>query len=394
MDRRIRPVVEDDLKQKMVLLAGPRQSGKTTLAENILQHWEGAYYNWDVDQHRRLIRNTVLDERKHLWVFDELHKFRSWRNWLKGVYDLHKKHHSILVTGSARLDLYRRGGDSLQGRYYFHRLHPVTLSEFVGIKDIPDSTDVPHLRLDNGAGSKPALKDMLQLGGFPEPLLSGSQRKADRWRFQYSSLLVRQDIRDLERIQDLDKIELLYERLPDCVGSVLSLNSLKEDLEVSFPTVKNWVQILDRTYATFRIPPLGGSRLKAVKKEQKLYLWDWARVTNPSARLENLVAVHLLRLVHWMQDVEGVSAELRYFRDFVGHEVDFVVLRKSKPWMAVEVKLADERLDHGLRYLLERLRIPYAFQVSLNSTEDFVAAEILGCRVRILPVDRFLLNLP
>ncbi|MCI0416657.1 AAA family ATPase, partial [bacterium] len=334
MERRITPLIESDLSEKMVLLSGPRQCGKTTLAQGILKRKKGAYYNWDAAAHRMLIRKGLLEESASLWVFDELHKFRSWRNWLKGVYDLHKGNHSILVTGSARLDLYRRGGDSLQGRYFFHHLHPFTLSEVVGVR-FDESTELPHMQHAPNSAVQKTLEDLIKLGGFPEPFLSGSQRKADRWRLAYSTLLVREDIRDLERVQELDKIELLYDRLPECVGSVLSINSLREDLEVGFATAKNWIEILDRICATFRIPPFGTPRLKAVKKEQKLYLWDWARIEKPAARLENLIALHMLRLVHWMQDVEGTKAELRYFRDVVGHEVDFILLKKSQPWMAV-----------------------------------------------------------
>ncbi len=393
MERRMTSLIESDLKDKMVLLSGPRQCGKTTLAEQILEKRGGAYYNWDVDAHRRLIRNSMLDETARLWVLDELHKFRSWRNWLKGMYDLHRRHRQILVTGSARLDLYRRGGDSLQGRYYFHRLHPFTLSELESAK-FKGSSAITELHTRERSGSQKALADLMRLGGFPEPLFAGSQTKADRWRLAYSSRLVREDIRDLERVQDLDKMELLYERLPECVGSVLSINSLREDLEVAFPTVKNWIDILDRTCATFRVAPFGSPRLKAVKKEQKLYLWDWARVDNPAARFENMVAVHLLRLVHWMQDVEGIPAELRYFRSVVRHEVDFVILKKTVPWMAVEVKWQNQPLDSGLRYFLQRTEVAFAFQISYEGTQDYVPARINGCRVRILPACRFLMNLP
>jgi hypothetical protein len=378
----------------MVLLCGPRQCGKTTLARGLEHKQSGAYYNWDVDRHRKLIRSSTLDESAGLWIFDELHKFRSWRNWLKGTYDLHHDRHPILVTGSARLDLYRRGGDSLQGRYFFHRLHPFTLSELEQNHRFSDSNQIPDLLHKPRPSAQKGLDDMLLLGGFPEPLLSASKRKADRWRLSYGTRLVREEIRDLERVQELDKIELLFERLSTCVGSVLSINSLREDLEASFPAVKNWVNILDRTYATFRLPPFGAPRVKAVKKEQKLYLWDWARVEEPSACFENLIAVHLLRLAHWMEDVEGVKSELRYFRDTARHEVDFILLRKSQPWLAVEVKMGDRPLDSGLRYLLERVRIPFAFQLSAKGDVDSLARIINGCRVRLVPATHFLINLP
>jgi hypothetical protein len=187
---------------------------------------------------------------------------------------------------------------------------------------------------------------------------------------------------------------MLYDRLPDLVGSVLSVNALREDLEVAFDTMKSWLLVLERLYALMRVPPLGVPRLKAVKKEQKLYLWDWARVENEAARFENLVLIHLQRLVHWLVDEHGERAELRYFRTTVGHEVDAIVVRKGKPWMAVEVKIQDRPLDRGLEYLLKRVRIPHAFQVSLRGSSDARLPDINGCRVRRVPASRFLANLP
>jgi len=392
--RSIRPFVEEDLQEKMVFVSGPRQCGKTTFARQILETWGGSYYNWDVDADRRALRNSQVEESSKLWVFDELHKFRAWRNWLKGLYDLHSGSHRILVTGSARLDVYSRGGDSLQGRYFSYRLHPFTLSEILAIPSSKGLEAIPSLERKAGKNAPGVLKDLLEMGGFPEPLLSGSQRRASRWRLGYGARLVREEIRSLENIRDLDKLELLYDRLPATVGSVLSINSLREDLEVAFETVRSWIAVFDRIYGTFRLPPFGPPRVKAVKKEQKLYLWDWPRVESPGARFENLIAFHLLRLVHWCEDVEGEKAELRYFRDHVGHEVDFIVLRRSKPWMAIEVKVDERPLDPNLKYLLQRTRIPYAFQLSLKGAKDWRPPDLNGCKIRILPAARFLANLP
>ena len=393
-ERTIAPLVQEDLLEKMVFVAGPRQCGKTTLAEGVLQRIGGSYYSWDIDAHRRLLRKSQVDEASRLWVFDELHKFRSWRNWLKGLYDLHRKTHAILVTGSARLDIYSHSGDSLQGRYFLYRLHPFTLGESLGLTPHGRSADAPLLPRDTPRNARATLEDLLELGGFPEPLLSGSARRSARWRLGYAARLVREEIRDLENLRDLDKLELLYDRLPATVGSVLSINSLREDLEAAFDTVRSWIGIFDRIYATFRVAPFGAPRIKAVKKEQKLYLWDWPRVEAPGPRFENLIAFHLLRFVHWLEDAEGVKAELRYFRTTVGHEVDFVVIRNSKPWLAVEVKLDDRPLDRSLKYLLERVKIPYAFQVSLHGTKDWRSPDINGCRIRVLPAARLLANLP
>ncbi len=395
--RHLAGLVERDLREKMVFVAGPRQSGKTTLARQLLARLDGAYFDWDVSAHRRLLRDESLPATAGLWVFDELHKMRSWQRWLKGVYDLHGAEHAILVTGSGHLDAYRRGGDSLQGRYLQHRLHPFTLRELCG-KPPRDPADVLG-EIEGMEGSAPAgaaeqLEALLRLGGFPEPLLAGSDRRAARWRLGYGTRLVRTDVRDLAAIRDLDRVELLYDRLPDGVGSVLSINALREDLEVAFETVRSWISVLERLYGVYRVPPFGAPRIKAVKKEQKLYMWDWARVEAEPARFENLVLSHLLRLVHFIEDELGEKAELRYFRDTVGHEVDAVVLRRRKPWLAVEAKLDDRPLDAGLRYLLERVRIPHAFQVSLRGTIDRRLPDIGGARVRQVPAARFLSRLP
>ena len=393
--RRIAPVIEKDLKKKMVILAGPRQCGKTTLANDIAIKWDGetVSYNWDIEEQRRQILKSQIDNKAKLWIFDELHKFRRWRNWLKGQYDQHHSKHSFFVTGSAKLDAYSRGGDSLQGRYYFHRLHPFTLAEILNRGKILSVEEAMQMLQPVSSGGQKTLKTLLTLGGFPEPYSSQSEQEAARWRLTYYSRIIRDEIRSLEQIQDLDRVQLLVERLPVTVGSVLSLNSLREDLEVAFETIRNWVNILERLYAVFRVPPFGRPRIKAVKKEQKLYFWDWAHVEKESARLENLVAMHLLRFVHWQEDVNGEKWELRYFRDVVGHEVDFILLRKEKPYCAIEVKTESDSLDPNLKYLLERVKIPYAFQINLKGEKDWSPPSINGSIIRIAPVAHFLAQL-
>lgn len=394
--RRSTSRIEEDLKKKMVLVVGPRQCGKTTLAREILAKRGGAYYSWDIAAHRAALRAGTLDASSKLWVFDELHKFRQWRNWLKGVWDEHHRRHQVLVTGSARLDVYSRGGDSLQGRYFKHRLHPLTLGEVEGLAG-PSSLDGVTQGLFEGARKSPGrgtLESLLTLGGFPEPFLEGDATFAKRWRISYGELLVREDVRALEVVRDLDRLELLFERLPGCVGSVLSINALREDLEVAFETVRRWIGMLENVYACFRVPPFGAPRLKAVKKEQKLYCWDWARVDDPAARFENLVAVHLVRFVDWARDVLGEPLELRYFRDTVGHEVDFILQRGRTPWLAVECKSSPRPLDSGLKYLLERVKIPWAVQISATGSEHVHLPRIGASEVHRMSADRFLAALP
>ncbi len=390
--RRIEQVISQDLMKKMVMLAGPRQSGKTTLALGLLKKNSGHYYNWDDDQHKELIRKGDLDQSSKLWIFDEIHKYARWRNWLKGKYDLYHDQHKILVTGSAKLDLYNRGGDSLQGRYYFHRLHPFTLSELQNIKIA--NTIEEMMLMENSPRKDSSLDDLMHYGGFPEPLFSNSENDAARWRIAYGYRLIREDIRSLENIILIDKIQNLYDQLPSTIGSPLSINSLREDLEVNFRTASNWIDIFDKNYVSFRVPPYGAPKIKAVKKEQKLYLWDWARVEKSSARFENLIAMHLLRLCHWFLDVNGKEYELRYFRDTEKREVDFIIMDKKKPLIAIEVKEAEQGLDSNLKYLLERVKIPYAFQIHLNGTMHKRLPDINGAQLWLMPAAKFLANLP
>ncbi len=359
---------EKDLKKKMVFIAGPRQVGKTTLAMGLRDGRRG-YLNWDVAEHRERILRRELPV-SPLWVFDEIHKYRSWRNYLKGLYDGRRPSQRILVTGSARLDLYRRGGDSLQGRYHLLRLHPLSAAE-LGLKSAAE------------------LRTFLTLGGFPEPYFGGSEVEARRWSREHRNLLIREELTSLERVQDLGNVELLMLRLPALVGSPLSINSLREDLQVSHKALSNWVSIMERLYALFRVPPFGAPGIRAVKKAPKHYHFDWTLPPEPPQRFENLVASHLLKWVHHAQDVEGRDLDLRYFRDTDGREVDFVVIERNKPILLVEAKWADAEIDRGLRYLKARFASCDAWQLSAAGRKDYLSPE----GIRVCPAGTFLSRL-
>jgi len=363
--RYLQPSVEDDLARKMVFLGGPRQVGKTSLGKQLIPD-ANAYLNWDVAAHRALILRQQLPA-TDAWFFDEIHKYRLWRGYLKGLFDLHGNSKRILVTGSARLDYYRFGGDSLQGRYHYLRLHPFSVAE-LGIKTRDD------------------FEQLLRLGGFPEPFFSGSERQTRRWARDYRDRLMREEVTSLERIDNLGQLELLVMRLPELVGSPLSLNALREDLSLSHRTVGNWIDVLERLYAIFRISPFGAPRIRAVKKMQKHYHFDWSIVQDEGARFENLVASHLQKWVHWQQDVEGRDAELRYFRDTDGREVDFVVMVGGQPVSFIECKLADGDIGSGMRYLKQRFPKVDAWQVAIRTTRDYLTRE----GVRVAPVLRLL----
>ncbi len=350
--------IAQDLDRKMVLLGGPRQVGKTSLGKALLPDPQ-AYLNFDIASHRDAILRGRLPPGK-AWFFDELHKYRGWRNWLKGVYDGRPAGQRILVSGSAHLDFYRFGGDSLQGRYQYLRLHPFSVAEL-------------------GAGPD-ALPGLLALSGFPEPLLGGNATQARRWSLAYRDRLIREEVTSLESISDLSRLEQLAIALPQRVGSPLSINALREDLQVAHATVARWLDVLERLYAIFRVAPFGAPLLRAVRKERKHYHYDWTVIESLPARFENLVASHLLKWVDYQTDTQGRALELRYFRDIDGREVDFVITnRAGAPLAFVECKWGDAPPAPGLRYLRQRFASVPAWQISAEGRHDFMSPE--GIRV-------------
>jgi uncharacterized protein len=361
--RSILKFIESDLASRMVFIGGPRQVGKTTLSKTFTKS-DKQYLNWDNLDDRIIIKSHKIDPSLGIVVLDEVHKYFRWRMLLKGIFDKYKNDLSVIVTGSARLDTLRKGGDSLFGRYRYYRLHPFSLHEF-----------------DNKYTRESTLH-LLKFGGFPEPLFSGSERKYRLWKQERISRVVYQDLRDLDLVKDLSKIELLVDALPERVGSPLSLNSIKEDLEVSPNTVSSWIQILEIIYYAFRILPYGSSRLRATKKMNKLYLWDWAEIENPGAKFENFVASQLLHYCHFQEDVNGYNMELRYIRDTSGREIDFVVIKDKKPIFAVECKTGDKYLSKHIPYFRDRLDIPIYYQVHLGDARwKDISAEVLPWEV-------------
>lgn len=385
--RYLASAIREDLARKMVWLAGPRQVGKTTLAEQMLAtETRGVYLNWDNRADRREIRDAHWPGGRALVVLDELHKWRGWKRWLKGEYDKHRRETRFLVTGSARLDVYRRGGDSLQGRYHHYRLHPFSVAE----ADRPrrPALIAPGSALPIASGKRSTVDALLAYSGFPEPFLAASARVHRRWQKDRLDRVFREDVRDLETVRDLSSIEHLADLLPDRVGSLLSLNALREDLEVSHRALTHWMDVLERLYHVFRIRPFEGRRVRSLRRMPKAYLWDWSLVSAPGARFENLVASHLLKFVHALQDIDGHDVELCYLRDRAGHEVDFLVTASGRPWFAVEAKLAATAIDPAVHYFRQRLKIPFIYQVVLDARRDFVQDG-----VRSVPAADFLASL-
>ena len=244
------------------------------------------YLNWDAGEDRENIMRERFPAGSGLLVLDEIHKYSRWRQVVKGLFDKRGGELSILVTGSARLDYYRRGGDSLQGRYHFFRLFPLSCAEL-------------------GAPTLSTVKNLLVYGGFPEPFLLQSEKESRRWSREYRSRVVQGDLSDLEKVQDVGLIERMAMRLPELVGSPLSLNGLREDLQVSHQSVSRWLGMLENLYLIFRIYPFGAPQIRAVKKESKHYHLDWTVVPEMGLRFENLVAFHLLKWVFFSAGFRG-----------------------------------------------------------------------------------------
>lgn len=357
--------IKEDLKRKMVFIGGPRQVGKTTLSKEYIQT-RSQYYSWDDLDDRSKIKSHRLPTHAKTIILDEIHKYARWRMLVKGLYDKFGDQLSILVTGSARLDHFRKGGDSLVGRYHYYRLHPLSL---------------PELKSQKIGGD---INRLLMVGGFPEPYQEADEAFYRRWSKERLSRVVYQDLRDLDTVKDLSKVELLVDALPSRVGSLLSIKSLQEDLEVSPNTIARWIEVLEAVYYCYRITPFGPPKIRAVKKMNKLYLWDWAEIKDPGARFENFVASHLLKYCHYLEDTQGFRMELRYLRDIDGREVDFVVLQDKKPLFAVECKTGEKKLSPHIEYYQQRTPIPEFYQVHLGKSDYGIAKS-----GRVLPFETF-----
>ncbi len=368
MKRYLFSTIESDLEKKMVFIGGPRQVGKTTLAKSFLNKKSG-YLNYDYSDDRQQILSGPWPN-SNVWIFDEIHKYNRWRNHIKGLFDKFGPEQKILVTGSARLDYYRRGGDSLQGRYFYYRLHPLSVAE---------------LKIN----TQKDLMDLFHLGGFPEPFFEGTKKAIKRWAQAYNSRILADDVSTLEMSQNLNQMELVLWRLPHLVASPLSINSLREEIGTSHASISKWLDIFERLYAIYRIPSFGAPRIRAVKKEQKHYHFNWAMIENEGPRFENMVAGHLLKWVHYKQDVEGENYELRFFKTRDNHEIDFIVTKDLKPIYAIEVKLGDDDVSKSLVYFKRKFPQVEAIQLSLKGRKDFISKD----DVQIMPALKFLSQL-
>jgi predicted AAA+ superfamily ATPase len=355
MNRSLTPLLQEDLQRKMILLTGPRQVGKTYISRQLMSSYKyPVYLNFDDIHQSDIIRKTSWPLETNFLILDEIHKMSNWKNYLKGIYDTKKPSMSILVTGSARMETFRQSGESLAGRYLNFRLHPFSVSE-----------------LKNSMPPHEALLQLNQLGGFPEPFLSGSDRQATRWRNQYFTDLVREDIMDFSRIHEINTMRLFVELLRERTGSPLSLSSIAGDLQVSPNTVKSYLNILESLYIVFTVRPYHKNIARSLLKEAKVYFFDSAFIKgNDGARLENTVACCLLKHCHYQQDIMGKSINLHYLRTKDKREVDFLMVSDGNPDTMVEVKLSDKNTSRHLKYFKERNSQIKAIQIVQNLRQN------------------------
>lgn len=382
-DRYLTEYLVKDLKEKMVFVAGPHQVGKTSLAQYLGKNYfqSYSYLNWDYQPDRKKIISFQLPSDTKLLIFDELHKYKNWKNYIKGIYDKHKTDFKILLTGSARLDIYKKSGDSLMGRYHQYTLHPFSLAEIVKTKVSNELWQ--KLKFEEIDNMNKVIENLLKFGPFPEPFLKRDIAHWRRWQSEKTDRLIKEEIRDLTVIKDLSSLQILVELIPNKIGSLLSINNLREDLEVAHKTIVNYLRILELFYFHFRIYPYSKNNIRSLKKMAKLYLWDWSVIEDEGAKFENLVASHLLKYAHFLQNSQGFKTKISYLRDNEGREVDFIFTIDDKPWFAVEVKINEE--ESYLNYFKKKLNIPFLYQVVKKSKIDYFKDE-----VRVISADKFL----
>jgi len=387
-------VVQDALADKKIaFLTGPRQVGKTTVAQAILEanKFSGNYYSWDDDEFRKIWVKSpkiILENKTQnsILVFDEIHKDRKWKSRLKGLYDLYKKDFRFLVTGSAKLDYYRKTGDSLQGRYIPYRLHPFSYAETGKIKPPPSH------QWDENSTHSFDYESLLQYGGFPDPLFIQDQLKVQRWQRLYRERMIREDLRDLQSVRDISVVESLALFLQDKVGSQLSYESLRQDLSASFDSVKKWIELLETVYYCYRIRPYSKNIKNSLKKEPKLFLYDWSLVQEAGARRENLIAGHLLKSCHAWTDCAFGEFELYYVRDKQKREVDFLITDKNKPFALIEVKSKTRELAPSLIYFNKLLKPKFCIQVVENERYES-KPNLENPNIRVMSTKKFLSGL-
>ena len=365
-------VIKEHFKnhRQMIFLSGPRQAGKTTvslMAKEFTSQF--SYLNWDNLDHRKIVLEGVesvasfagldrLTLEEPIIVFDEIHKYSKWKTFLKGFFDTYKEKVKIIVTGSSLLDIYKKGGDSLMGRYFPYRLHQLSIAELQRVELSGKEINEPFQSKSND------FEKLLKNGGFPEPFIKNDPRFLNRWKTLRQEQLIRGDIRDLSRIQELGQIEILAEILKHQSGQLTNYSSIAKKVNVSSDTIRRWIKTLQSFFYCFTVQPWSKNIPRSLIKEPKIYLWDWINVEEEGSRVENLVASHLLKAVHFWTDCGFGQYDLWFIRDKEKREVDFLVSKDKKPWFLVEVKLSSKGgISKNLAYFQDKIKAKHAFQV-------------------------------
>jgi len=368
-------------QRQMAVVSGPHQVGKTTTCRRLAD----LYLNWDNADDRALVLRGPGEVAERLGLqklraspatvlFDELHKFKKWKQFLKGFFDTYTEQAHILITGSSRMDIYRRGGDSLMGRYFLYHMHPFTIGEAVW-QNLPDPDRIIR---DPRPIPKDDFSALWTHGGYPEPFVKRDIRFTRRWRALRMQQLLREEVRDMTQIQQLGQLETLATLLLNRSGQQLVYSSLAAEVQTSVDTIRRWIAILCCLQMGFLVRPWFRNVSRSIRKEPKWFLWDWSGIDDPGSRAETFVACHLLKAVEGWTDLGLGTFDLGYLRDKDQREVDFVVARDGKPWFLVEVKSNDDRISPALKYYRDRLGPPFAFQVLMEA--DFVKADCFAAR--------------
>jgi predicted AAA+ superfamily ATPase len=356
-----------EFRRQMRFIAGPRQAGKTTMAKEFLreQHCGALYYNWDERKTRdryaedshffsRDIYNVAPAAKKRWVCMDEIHKYPRWKNVLKDFFDSYGEEIGFIVTGSARLDMFRRSGDSLAGRYFLFHVNPLSLREVLGgsMPTDPPQSAIKFIeeRLENVSYHEEELTALLAFSGFPEPFIAATSRFHARWQADYFDRVIREDLRDLSHIRELENVSMLMKLLPERICSPLSINALAGDLKTSFSTASGYISLLELGYVLFRVRPYAKKIARGLTKETKAYFYDWTRIDDDARRFENYAAVELRSLTDLWTDWGAGVYDLRYMKTRDGKETDFLVLKNEKPWLLAEIKTSRAGIEsHHLK---------------------------------------------
>ena len=391
-------------EKQMIFLSGPRQVGKTTLAQEIAKKFvNNIYFNWDViDNKKLLVKNPTFfedinrkDESIPLVIFDEIHKYKRWKNYLKGAYDQFVQDYKFLISGSGRLDLYQKGGDSLAGRYFQFHLFPFTIAELSGKnRNLQEFLQTPlnNFDLNDQHITYETWQALYNLGGFPEPFVKAKKTFYTKWARNYISQIVREDIRDIHGIQNISDIEILFTLLPSRIGSPFSINNLAKELQAAFGSVKKWLKLFEIFYLIFRISPWTKKISRSILKEKKLYLLNYPEIENDGYKFENMVALELLRVIYNWNEYGYGRFSLHYIRNKEKDEVDFLIANSNKPILLIETKLSDETPARSLVNFQNNLNIP-AVQL-INKQGVFKYIKNNTNKILIITASRWLSSLP